>query len=284
MDYNMDYCQTCRSPFEDNHSCMQFLKVRLQSMQNLAQVQQAQLTNLTNLSKSLDAERPGLSYTQIEHEFIGCDGCGAIPIKGIRYKCKECLDFDFCKSCRFSVPHEHSEFFWMTNSGVHLNKTCNSCGENPLKSVLYNCNSCNLQYCHTCVMREGHQHPTEAFLPYALKVEVYANKRDFWFKANEQVVLTFVVRNISTQKVDRVRLLNTGGKMPFEYESFEMDLSIEFMETRVVQIESKINLGNGSYLGTFRFFSTKDQEYIGPEIELNLRVGGFISKFLKTKV
>ena len=37
-----------------------------------------------------------------------CDGCGVSPIRGIRYKCFECPDFDFCEACEASKPHSHS--------------------------------------------------------------------------------------------------------------------------------------------------------------------------------
>ena len=32
----------------------------------------------------------------IVHENISCDGCEVTPIKGIRYKCSVCTNFDYC--------------------------------------------------------------------------------------------------------------------------------------------------------------------------------------------
>jgi hypothetical protein len=33
------------------------------------------------------------------HYRVTCDGCHQYPLKGIRYKCVQCPDFDFCQSC-----------------------------------------------------------------------------------------------------------------------------------------------------------------------------------------
>ena len=40
-----------------------------------------------------------------------CDGCGMAPIKGIRYHCKECEDFDFCEKCHSEKKDDHKHPF-----------------------------------------------------------------------------------------------------------------------------------------------------------------------------
>ena len=45
------------------------------------------------------------------HEGVRCDGCDVKPMKGLRYKCKMCPDFDFCHKCRVSRSHPHTEFY-----------------------------------------------------------------------------------------------------------------------------------------------------------------------------
>ena len=43
------------------------------------------------------------------HFGVMCDGCGMKPIKGVRYKCNTCNDFDYCDKCEemFSEQHGH---------------------------------------------------------------------------------------------------------------------------------------------------------------------------------
>lgn len=35
----------------------------------------------------------------VVHSFITCDGCNASPLKGTRFKCKACPDYDLCQQC-----------------------------------------------------------------------------------------------------------------------------------------------------------------------------------------
>ena len=41
------------------------------------------------------------------HENYVCDFCNASPIKGIRYHCLECKNFDLCENCEETIGHEH---------------------------------------------------------------------------------------------------------------------------------------------------------------------------------
>ena len=43
----------------------------------------------------------------IVHEKVICDGCGADPIRGIRYMCSVCSDTDFCQKCMRSGVHSN---------------------------------------------------------------------------------------------------------------------------------------------------------------------------------
>jgi len=40
------------------------------------------------------------------HYRVKCDGCGVVPIRGIRYKCAVCPDYDLCEQCEASGKHE----------------------------------------------------------------------------------------------------------------------------------------------------------------------------------
>ena len=43
------------------------------------------------------------------HNNVQCDGCKCKPIKGIRYKCTICPNFDYCEKCekKYSEKHGH---------------------------------------------------------------------------------------------------------------------------------------------------------------------------------
>lgn len=50
------------------------------------------------------------STSNVVHSSVICDGCGVSPIRGIRYKCQVCSDFDLCESCEAKGVHplEHA--------------------------------------------------------------------------------------------------------------------------------------------------------------------------------
>jgi hypothetical protein len=48
------------------------------------------------------------SSEQVVHQNVTCDGCGVGAIKGIRYKCSICKDFDFCAMCEERRGHDHA--------------------------------------------------------------------------------------------------------------------------------------------------------------------------------
>lgn len=43
------------------------------------------------------------------HNCVKCDGCNCCPIRGIRYKCAVCNNFDYCEDCeeKFCEVHQH---------------------------------------------------------------------------------------------------------------------------------------------------------------------------------
>jgi len=46
-------------------------------------------------------------YSKVIHHGIKCNKCGMNPIVGIRYKCMECDNFNFCENCEENVGHPH---------------------------------------------------------------------------------------------------------------------------------------------------------------------------------
>jgi hypothetical protein len=50
----------------------------------------------------------GVAIKQVVHTGVGCDQCKIRPIKGIRYKCSVCPDYDNCSACEAKAIHDPS--------------------------------------------------------------------------------------------------------------------------------------------------------------------------------
>ena len=55
-----------------------------------------------------DIKKPLIEKSnEIIHQGVSCDNCEDKDIKGIRYKCAVCKNFDFCENCESFVKHPH---------------------------------------------------------------------------------------------------------------------------------------------------------------------------------
>jgi len=114
------------------------------------------------------------------HFNIICDGCKVTPLRGNRYKCKVCKDFDFCEECYKKQKESHGHDFriiahpvcrnrlghpntkYCQRGIVHSNVMCDGCGMLPLKGWRYKCSICDdYSLCENCEERIGghHRHP-----------------------------------------------------------------------------------------------------------------------------
>ena len=82
-----------------NESKIQTTQIVLQSKLKLEQ----------NKEKDNDIETPNSVET---HNGCICNGCGEFPIVGIRYKCVNCKDFDYCQSCYQEKKYIHDHPFY----------------------------------------------------------------------------------------------------------------------------------------------------------------------------
>lgn len=46
------------------------------------------------------------------HRGVTCNSCNAMPIKGIRYRCSNCVDFDLCEQCEAMQIHPKTHLFY----------------------------------------------------------------------------------------------------------------------------------------------------------------------------
>ena len=141
-----------------------------------------EITN--NLSKKYDEYKNLLipeTNKEIHWSYI-CDGCNMAPIKGVRYHCKECDDFDFCEKCHAEKKDEHKHNFLAVEKSVykpperklraprfagglkflHQGVTCDGCGVYPIAGCRYKCAICpNFDFCENCEKKlaKEHSHP-----------------------------------------------------------------------------------------------------------------------------
>ena len=114
------------------------------------------------------------------HFHVICDGCKVTPLRGNRYKCKQCKDFDFCEDCYQKNKESHGHDFrvighpscrnrlghpnkkYCQRGIVHSKVMCDGCGMLPLVGWRYKCVICDdYNLCENCEERIGgkHDHP-----------------------------------------------------------------------------------------------------------------------------
>jgi hypothetical protein len=53
-------------------------------------------------------EKPRNSANTVVHKGIFCNMCQQQDIRGIRYKCHTCMDYDICEACEVTNIHPHN--------------------------------------------------------------------------------------------------------------------------------------------------------------------------------
>lgn len=84
---------------------MQFLQ-EIQSM--IADEVKAHLQNEVSRSQlSVSMSQSDASKPKAIHKGFICDGCGADPIVGIRYRCSVRPNYDLCEACEATIEAAH---------------------------------------------------------------------------------------------------------------------------------------------------------------------------------
>ncbi|XP_018569323.1 ZZ-type zinc finger-containing protein P35G2.11c-like [Anoplophora glabripennis] len=112
------------------------------------------------------------------HKNIECNACHYINIRGIRYKCKDCRDYDLCVFCYHGNKHDLSHRFSRIDSlncvgidliprstsrsnqkqdSVHRRIQCDECNIFNIRGIRYKCNICrNYDLCERCYNANKH--------------------------------------------------------------------------------------------------------------------------------
>ncbi|XP_018576502.1 uncharacterized protein LOC108915038 [Anoplophora glabripennis] len=113
-----------------------------------------------------------------EHWGISCDQCKSGYIRGRRYKCYDCYDYDLCRLCYHGNKHELSHTFLRIDSQncagiilsprlkrrgnheqeiVHKGIHCDGCNSRNIQGIRYKCNNCyDYDLCDLCYHRNKH--------------------------------------------------------------------------------------------------------------------------------
>ena len=75
------------------------------------------------------------------HPRVRCDGCSMFPLRGTRYKCLTCPDYDICTGCRSRGNHSEHEMYAM-----------DSCDTSESDYTIHSIKSVHQQSANTCVM------------------------------------------------------------------------------------------------------------------------------------
>ena len=62
-------------------------------------------------------------FDKLEQNSVCCKGCDKYPLKGIRFRCKVCDNYDLCKKCferRTEVHNAHDEFLQIPDESTYL--------------------------------------------------------------------------------------------------------------------------------------------------------------------
>ncbi|KAI0800737.1 hypothetical protein C8Q74DRAFT_1238467 [Fomes fomentarius] len=108
------------------------------------------------------------------HKGVTCDYCGKRNIKGTRYKCLQCPDYDWCSACMSSpkawVAHSAEHAFFpihkledfvhfclvkdrrLRRQPVHTGITCDGCHQKNITGIRHKCVQCaDFDFCDSCV-------------------------------------------------------------------------------------------------------------------------------------
>ena len=93
--------------FEEDESGKNIENIITSNIENIKEeIIQSILIENSKIQQNSKMNKKGPKNSYI-HENYFCNICQASPIKGIRYHCLECDNFDLCEKCEETINHEH---------------------------------------------------------------------------------------------------------------------------------------------------------------------------------
>lgn len=175
---NYDLCTKCFDSSASFHQAGHRFKVLERPQQETGEIRLRAADTVPTLPLTAASAAQSTTSPQQQHPAT-CDMCDS-SIRGIRYKCQDCPDYDVCSACfaRVSDVHPGHAFVAITHPRHYLHRTshaaravhhgvrCDDCGSQPIRGARFKCTHCDdFDLCANCEASPLSTHPVEhAFL------------------------------------------------------------------------------------------------------------------------
>ena len=112
---NFDYCEKCYEKNKETHKhefhLIEKPQVTIRPVKNnklRAENKPKKIEHCPTMGNIFEKEN---ASDKIMHFGVKCDGCGAFPIVGCRFKCAICDNFDYCEECEKKLSEKHNHPF-----------------------------------------------------------------------------------------------------------------------------------------------------------------------------
>ena len=229
--------------------------------------------------------KPKLQSESENNSSIHCRGCNSTCIKGIRFKCEICEDFNYCKQCKNKYGAIHGHKFIQLNTletSTFLEETC--LFKKPKQSTTLSTFSFHDDSIINFDINDLNKElPSSQLTVHNLKAINNQEKHSFEI-LNEK--LSFTVHNNNTSFTSVLTLKNNGNEIwpcPL-YLNCQSDSAVKGNKVKIakelkpgdsislkVQFDlSKLNKKSGKYCSVWRIENEKKQRFIDKAIEFEL--------------
>lgn len=121
------------------------------------------IKNCITKTKKIEEPKKEVIKEVIKHQHVVCDGCREHPIKGDRFKCTQCADYDLCSKCVVNTHKEHVFVKIPTPNDYknfcHSSVVCDGCERFPIIGIRFKCFECpDYDLCQECEKTEHKHH------------------------------------------------------------------------------------------------------------------------------